>query len=144
MNPGMLSSSTDDWATPLAFFRTIEHEFGIFDLDVCADANNAKAARFFNREKNGLAQEWTGKVWMNPPYGKHIGAWMAKARESSLYGAMVVCLVPARTDTKWWHESVEGCAEVRFIRGRLKFGGGARKCALPVCARHLPPEDHRQ
>lgn len=131
INPGMMSSATDDWATPLSFFRTVELEFGAFDLDVCADANNAKAAKFFDREKNGLAQEWTGKCWMNPPYGKRIGEWMAKARESALHGAVVVCLVPARTDTAWWHESVEGHAEVRFIRGRLKFGGGKDSAPFP-------------
>ncbi len=131
LNAGMLSSETDDWATPLQFFRTVVHEFGSFDLDVCADANNAKAIKFFDREANGLSQEWTGKCWMNPPYGKHIGAWVAKARESSLHGAEVVCLLPARTDTKWWHDSIEGRAEVRFIRGRLKFGGGKNSAPFP-------------
>jgi phage N-6-adenine-methyltransferase len=131
INSGLLSRSTDEWATPLSFFRTVEHEFGAFDLDPCANAENAKAPKFFTREQNGLAQEWAGKVWMNPPYGREIGKWMDKARQSAELGALVVCLVPARTDTAWWHESVEGKAEVRFIRGRLKFGGGMANAPFP-------------
>ncbi len=77
----------------------------LFDLDVCATGENAKCDRFFTREDDGLAQAWTGRVWMNPPYGRMIGEWMRKAWESSQTTAeLVVCLVPARTDTRWWHE----------------------------------------
>jgi phage N-6-adenine-methyltransferase len=128
---GLTSSATDEWATPLSFFRTVALEFGPFDLDPCANADNAKAPRFFTREQNGLAQEWTGKVWMNPPYGRFIPDWMAKAWESARGGALVVCLVPARTDTAWWHDFVEGKTEVRFIRGRLKFGGCKDSAPFP-------------
>lgn len=131
INHGLFSSKTDDWATPLDFFRTVEHEFGPFDLDVCADAQNAKAARFFTREDDGLAQEWRGLCWMNPPYGRTIKAWIAKASASAQGGATVVCLVPARTCSAWWHDYIEGRAEVRFIRGRLKFGGAKDSAPFP-------------
>ena len=67
---------------------------------------------------------------MNPPYGREIGKWMRKAYESSLYGATVVCLVPARTDTAWWHDyAMKG--EVEFVRGRLKFGGSKASAPFP-------------
>src|SRR5688572_4824194 len=98
------SSASDEWATPLAFFNQCNVEFGPFDLDACATAENAKAPRYFTKADDGLAQEWRGRVWMNPPYGRTIGAWMRKAYESARAGAVVVCLVPARTDTAWWHD----------------------------------------
>jgi phage N-6-adenine-methyltransferase len=125
------SSASDNWATPVAFFNSVEAEFGLFDLDPCADALNAKAKKFFTREDDGLKQPWYGRVWMNPPYGRVIGSWMRKAYESSLEGAsIVVCLVPARTDTSWWHEyAMRG--EVRFIRGRLKFGSSSNAAPFP-------------
>ena len=111
-----------DWETPGDFFRQLDHEFR-FTVDVCSTHENAKCARHFTVEDDGLLQDWAGEVcWMNPPYGKEIGAWMAKARAEAMRGATVVCLVPARTDTAWWHDSVEGKAEVRFVRGRLRFG----------------------
>lgn len=113
------SSRTDEWETPLALFNALSDEFGGFDLDVCATSENAKCAAYFTKAEDGLAQEWHGKCWMNPPYGRAIGSWMRKAHES---GAFVVCLVPARTDTAWWHEyAMRG--EIRFLRGRVRFGG---------------------
>lgn len=116
------SSQTDDWATPQDRFDAWHAEFR-FDLDACASARNAKCARYFSLEDDGLAQPWTGRVWMNPPYGRPIGAWMAKAWGASQTTAeLVVCLVPARPDTRWWHEYVMR-GEVRFLPGRLKFGG---------------------
>jgi phage N-6-adenine-methyltransferase len=114
------SSATDLWATPQEFFDRLDEQFG-FTLDVCATADNAKCAAFFTADDDGLAQEWRGICWMNPPYGRAIGAWMQKAYESSLAGATVVCLIPARTDTAWWHDYVMK-GDVEFIRGRLKFG----------------------
>jgi phage N-6-adenine-methyltransferase len=101
-----------------------------FDVDVCAVPENAKCARYFTPSQNGLKQKWLGTCWMNPPYGREIGAWMRKAYESSLTGATVVCLVPARTDTAWWHDyAVKG--HVRFLRGRLKFGGHKNSAPFP-------------
>jgi hypothetical protein len=79
---------------------------------------------------DGLQQKWKGVCWMNPPYGKEIKKWMKKAYESSLEGATVVCLVPSRTDTKWWHEyAMKG--EIEFIKGRLKFGGSKNSAPFP-------------
>ena len=141
MNPALFSSATDDWATPMHLFRQLDYEFG-FDVDVCASADNAKCRRFYSKEDDGLAQDWRGVCWMNPPYGDTIGRWMQKAYESSQQGgATVVCLVPARTDTAWWHDwAMKG--EVRFLRGRLKFGGAKDGAPFPsavVIFRAGPP-----
>ena len=123
------SSATDLWSTPQDFFDKINEEFG-FETDVCASVENAKCKRFFTKEDDGLAQAWTGVCWMNPPYGREINQWMEKAYKSSLDGATVVCLVPARTDTAWWHDyAAKG--KVRFIRGRLKFGEHANSAPFP-------------
>ncbi len=124
------SSASDQWATPPDFFRAIATEFGPFDLDACASVENAKCDRFFGIADNGLVQPWAGRVWMNPPYGRTIGLWMRKAWEESQRGAIVVCLVPARTDTAWWHDyAAKGT--VRFIRGRLKFAGHHKDAPFP-------------
>jgi phage N-6-adenine-methyltransferase len=124
------SSLTDLWATPQAFFDRCNERFGPFDLDVCATDENAKCARYFTAEDDGLSLPWNGKCWMNPPYGREIGRWMKKAYESSLAGATVVCLVPARTDTAWWHDfATKG--RIEFIRGRLKFGGSPNSAPFP-------------
>lgn len=125
------SSATDQWATPQDFYDQVNAEFG-FELDVCASPENAKCSRYFTREVDGLAQEWGGVCWMNPPYGRVIGDWMRKAWESSLNGATVVCLVPSRTDTRWWHDyAMRG--EIRYVKGRLKFGDAKTNAPFP-CA----------
>ena len=123
------SSRTDLWATPQGFFDELNKEFQ-FKTDVCATTANAKCRKFYTRERDGLSQEWRGSCWMNPPYGREIGKWMEKAYRSSLNGATVVCLVPARTDTAWWHDyAAKG--EIRFLRGRLKFGSAANAAPFP-------------
>jgi len=125
------SSASDDWATPPEVFAALDCEFA-FDLDVCASATNHKCARFFTVTDDGLAQEWTGTVWMNPPYGRAIGDWMKKAADAADAGATVVCLVPARPDTAWWHDQVLARAcEVRLVRGRLKFGNATTAAPFP-------------
>ena len=125
----MFSSATDLWATPKAFFDKYNAVHG-FELDVCANDENAKCEKFYTVVEDGLTQEWTGNVWMNPPYGREIGAWMRKANYAAQSGATVVCLVPARTDTNWWHEyAIQH--EVRFVRGRLKFGGAKNSAPFP-------------
>lgn len=113
------SSETVEWGTPQDFFDRLDGEFG-FTIDVCAVPENAKCARFYSPDEDGLAQEWTGTCWLNPPYGRKIGRWIRKAYEASRAGATVVCLIPSRTDTAWFHDYVVR-GEVRFVRGRLLF-----------------------
>ena len=98
----MFSSKTDMWATPQAYFDEVAKEF-VFSVDVCANKENTKVNKFFSIEDNGLVQKWEGICWMNPPYGREIGKWIKKAYESAEQGATVVGLLPARTDTKWFH-----------------------------------------
>ena len=129
VSKALFMSNTDLWATPQAFFDKLNEEFG-FTTDVCALPENAKCGHFFTAEQDGLKQEWRGVCWMNPPYGRTIGLWVAKAAEAARGGATVVCLLPARTDTRWWHEHCLG-AEVRFVRGRLKFGGSKNSAPFP-------------
>ena len=124
------SSQTDMWATPVELFRRLDVEFH-FNTDVCAVPENAKCERFFTPEQDGLKQDWTGTCFMNPPYGRDIGSWVQKAHESSLKGTTVVCLLPARTDTKWWHRYVTKADEVRFLAGRRKFGDAATSAPFP-------------
>lgn len=124
------SSATPEWATPQEFFDKLNEEFH-FTLDPCCTEENRKCAAYFTKEQDGLSKPWRNhRVWMNPPYGRTIGQWMKKAHEESRRGALVVCLVPARTDTAWWHEyAMQG--EIRFIRGRLKFGGHRNSAPFP-------------
>lgn len=129
INKSLFTSNTDLWGTPNDFFEKMNEEFH-FTLDVCATDENAKCDRYFTKEIDGLSQEWTGICWMNPPYGRTIGTWMEKAYNSSLNGTTVVCLVPARTDTKWFHDyAMKG--EIRLIRGRLKFGESKNSAPFP-------------
>lgn len=132
------SSKTDLWSTPQDFFDKLNEEFN-FQTDVCASVENTKCARFFDETTNGLVQEWNGTCWMNPPYGRGIKAWIRKAYESSLSGATIVCLLPARTDTSWWHDYVIR-GEIRFIRGRLKFGGQKNSAPFPSAVVIFRPE----
>ena len=119
-----------------------------FDLDVCAFPHNAKCPAYFTKEDDGLAREWGNRTcWMNPPYGKAIKAWMTKALDASRRGATVVCLVPSRTDTAWWHDTVlAGGAEVRFVRGRLRFVGAEHPAPFPsaVVIFRPPPSPSQQ
>lgn len=129
MNKGLLSSTTAEWATPQDFFdaQNLIHKF---TLDVCADSTNAKCPIYFDKQADGLKQTWAGTCWMNPPYGREIGKWMQKAYQSAANGTIVVCLVPARTDTKWWHDyAIKG--HVTFIKGRLKFGDAKNSAPFP-------------
>ena len=120
----------EDWETPPAFFAKLDAEFG-FTLDVCATPENAKCARFITPAMDALAVDWSGEVcWMNPPYGAEIPRWMAKAWDESRH-ATVVCLVPARTDTRWWHQYAERANERRFVQGRIKFVGAPYNAPFP-------------
>ncbi len=128
----LFSSTTDEHSTPQDFFEKLNEEFQ-FELDVCATKENAKCNRFFSKEDDGLKQDWNASVcWMNPPYGREIIHWMEKAwKESKRHKNTIVCLVPVRTDTNWWHSYVEGKAKVRFIKGRLKFGSAKNSAPFP-------------
>ncbi len=123
------SSKTDDWATPQAFFDELNKEFN-FMIDVCATDENNKCSIYFTKENDGLSKSWDYSVnWMNPPYGREIGKWVKKASEAK--NATTVCLLPARTDTRWFHDYIYNKAEVRFIKGRLKFGDSVNSAPFP-------------
>lgn len=126
---GLRSSLTDEWATPQYLFDELDKEFH-FDVDVCANRSNHKCPVYFDKNTDGLSMAWGGyrSVWCNPPYGKQIGKWIKKAYES---GTQVVMLLPARTDTKWFHDYIYGKAEIRFIRGRIKFGNSTGGAPFP-------------
>ena len=128
----MFSSATDNWATPQDFFDKLNAEFH-FDLDVCADESNHKCDKYYTKEQDGLAMPWKGTVWCNPPYGREIGSWVRKALFASVGGATVVMLIPARTDTKWFHDYIykRENVEVRFVKGRLKFGNSKNSAPFP-------------
>jgi len=114
------SRKSDEWQTPPDVFRPLDAEFG-FTLDVAASDTNAMCDRFFTIADNGLAQSWGSQVcWLNPPYSE-VGKWIERAHEASRKGATVVCLVPSRTDTKWWHSHAIHADEIRWIKGRVKF-----------------------
>ena len=134
------SSETDMWATPQDFFDKLNFIYS-FTLDPCSTKNNAKCSHFFTEQDNGLNQDWAGhRVFMNPPYGRTIGQWMKKAYEESLKGALVVCLVPARTDTAWWHNfAIKG--DIEFLRGRLKFGDAKNSAPFPSAVVVFKPRE---
>lgn len=116
----MFSSKTDLWETPQEFFDELDAEFH-FNLDVCATPENAKCAAYYTPEMDGLNQPWYGRCWCNPPYGRGIGKWIEKAHYS-----------PARTDTKWFHNYIVAPRhEIRFVCGRLKFGGAKNSAPFP-------------
>lgn len=123
------SSETDLWATPQEFFDSLNKEFR-FTLDPCANKENAKCKKFFTKEQDGLTQSWKKeRVFCNPPYGRVIGEWVKKCAGGG--SDLCVALLPARTDTRWFHEYIYGKAEIRFIKGRLKFGGHQNSAPFP-------------
>ena len=142
MNQALLSSQNDCWETPPDLFATLDEVYE-FDIDVCATPENAKCQRYFTPEQDGLAQGWEGQTcWMNPPYGRQIKAWVKKAYTESLKGALVVGLLPARTDTSWYHDYIKGKAVTTFLRGRFKFVGARHNAPFPsMIAVWHPKED---
>lgn len=122
VSKNLFTSTRLDWETPPALFQELNREFH-FTLDVCAEPNTAKCSRYFTQEEDGLFKSWVGEAcFMNPPYGRQIQNWVRKAYEESQKGCVVVGLLPARTDTRWFHDYIYGKAEVRFLRGRIYFG----------------------
>jgi phage N-6-adenine-methyltransferase len=148
------SSKTDEWATPQATFDKLNKQYQ-FGLDVCALQSSAKTDAWYGPDhpdvsrRNGLQQDWTTDangqpIWMNPPYGRTIGDWMQKAVKATEEGATVVCLIPARTDTSWFQDTVlrlqdEGRADIEFVRGRLKFGNAKNSAPFPSLIVTLRP-----
>ena len=130
LNEGMFTSERPDWATPQAFFDLVDAEFG-FTLDSAAEPHNAKCDRYLTEEMDGLGMPWPGVVWCNPPYGRAISRWIEKGYREAQAGATVVMLIPARTDTAYWHDYVMKAAEIRLIRGRLVFGSGEARANAP-------------
>jgi len=145
INKGLFTSKSNEWETPQELFDGLDKEFN-FDLDPCATKENAKCSIYYTKEEDGLAQNWNivdlgirfeiNSVFMNPPYGREIGKWVEKAYKESrrstsrTYGATVVCLLPARTDTKWFHDyCLKG--EIRWIKGRLRFVGAKNSAPFP-------------
>ena len=125
------SSKTEEWATPQDTFNELNKEFN-FDLDPCATDNNHKCDKYYTKEDNGLSQSWDNyRVFCNPPYGRVIKDWVKKA--SNARGGVVVMLIPARTDTKYFHEYIynKKNIEIRFIKGRLKFGDATNSAPFP-------------
>ena len=131
INQGMMTSNTPEWETPQDFFDKLDDEFD-FQLDVCANKENAKCNIFYTKEDNGLKKDWSNTMiwkWMNPPYGREIKDWVKKASEER----NVVALLPARTDTRYFHDYIykKKNVEIRFIKGRLKFGKATNSAPFP-------------
>ena len=135
INKGLFTSNKEDWATPQDFFDALNAEFH-FTLDPCASVENHKCPRYYTKEQDGLKQDWSHEVvFCNPPYGRAIGDWVKKCWEECQKGAVIVLLIPARTDTSYFHDYVLNKAEIRFVRGRLKFGNSNQGAPFPsmVC-----------
>lgn len=147
MEKAMFSSKSNDWATPQDLFDKLNDEFH-FTLDVCAIPENAKCEHYYSPEQDGLLQHWEGTVWCNPPYGRKIGLWVKKAYESVIRDdeTTVVMLLPARTDTKWFHEYILPYGQIRFIRGRIKFGDSKNSAPFPsmIVVFEIPTEGERR
>lgn len=120
INKALYSSKNGSWETPRNLFDELNREFN-FTLDACAPTENTKCPTFYTEQQDGLSMPWTGRVWCNPPYGRKIGKWVEKPEKSAEEGATVVMLIPARTDTAWFHDHVYHKAEIRFIRSRICF-----------------------
>ena len=123
LQKAMVSSKSNEWDTPMSFFKLLDDEFN-FTLDPCCREDTAKCKKFYTIVDDGLKQDWSKDVvFMNPPYGGHTGDWIKKALEESKKGATVVCLIVSSTDRSYWHEYIFPFAsQVRFVRGRIKFG----------------------
>lgn len=136
----LMSSKKHDWATPQDLFDKLNAEFG-FTLDAAASPHNAKCEKYLTIEDNALCQRWEGIVWLNPPYGRDIKKWIAKAHTEAQKGATVVCLVPARTDAEFFQRmAFQHAAEIRFIKGRIKFMGAKDPAPFPTMLLIFKPE----
>lgn len=127
LNKSLFTSKSDEWETPQDLFDNLNNQFN-FTFDVCATKENAKCLKYFTKKDNSLKKKWPKSwKWMNPPYGREIHNWIYKASDVG----KTVCLLPARTDTKWFHYCILKKAEIRFIKGRLKFGDNKNSAPFP-------------
>ena len=142
LNKSLFSSDRMDWETPNELFNQWNSKFN-FTLDVCALPKNAKCQSFFTPEEDGLTKDWSGeRCWMNPPYGKDIVKWVKKASEEAKKGSLIVALLPARTDTAWFHKYVLPYADLVFLRGRVRFVGESSSAPFPsIIAQYIPNTD---
>lgn len=142
----MFSSKTGNWATPQEFFDKLDWRFGPFDLDPCASPHNTKCANFFTEAEDGLSKDWSGHtVFVNPPYGRGIEKWIKKAYDESRHeNTKVVMLIPARTDTKYWHQYIMRADEIHFVKGRLKFGDSDNCAPFPSAVIVFDGSNQRQ
>ena len=128
---GMMSSNSAEWATPQNLFYELNNEFG-FTLDPCCTHLNRKCEKYYTKEDDGLSKDWSGEiVFCNPPYGRELPKWVRKCYEESSRGATCVMLIPARTDTSYFHDYIYGKHEIRFIRGRLHFNESKERAPFP-------------
>jgi site-specific DNA-methyltransferase (adenine-specific) len=128
----MSSSERMDWPTPRDYFGKLHAEFD-FTVDACASHDNACLPRYWTERDEGLMQSWAGeRVYMNPPYGRQLPRWIEKAWNEAGVADIIVALIPARVDTDYWHRFIFGHAEIRFLRGRLRFKGARNVCPFPV------------
>ena len=130
MNRVLFSSKKMDWETPQYLFDELNKEFN-FTCDIAASPENAKVKFFISKDTNALRQHWSGLCWCNPPYGREIGLWVKKAHEEALKGVTTAMLIPARTDTAYFHDYIYGKYEVRFLKGRLKFSDSKNAAPFP-------------
>lgn len=131
LNDSLYSSDKMDWGTPIFLFKKLNNYFN-FTLDPCCSNENKKCEKYYTIEQDGLNQNWSNEiVFMNPPYGREMKNWIKKAYLESLKGATVVCLVPSRTDTKWFHDYVYGKSDIVFLNKRLQFEGSDNKAPFP-------------
>lgn len=128
LTKGLFTSTTDEWSTPQYLFDALDKEFH-FKLDVCANYENHKCAKYFTKADDGLNMPWGGvTIWCNPPYGREIGKWVKRC---AYHSGTAVMLLPARTDTRSFHDYIYNKAEIRFIKGRLKFGDSKNSAPFP-------------
>lgn len=142
MNDVLFSSKSEEWATPQDVFDELDAEFH-FTLDPCATADNAKCKKYYTKDDDGLLKDWHGEtVFCNPPYGREIGKWIAKADKETRGGATVVLLLPARTDTRYFHDYIYQKHETRFLRGRVHFNNAGR-APFPSMVVIMKKEDYK-
>lgn len=132
INQGMFTSNSNEWGTPQKLFDELNEEFN-FTLDPCADELNHKCEKYYNKAQDGLKQSWVGEtVFCNPPYGRELPKWVEKCyKEHIEHNITVIMLIPARTDTSYFHDYIYHNSEIRFIRGRLKFSDGKNPAPFP-------------